>query len=238
MLLEVKDLNTYYGDSHALQDMGLAVKDGEIVALLGRNGMGKTTTLKSIMGLLKPKSGIVSFQGKNITGFAPYKVAKTGIGYVPEERRIFPTLSVQENLKMGIKHGKKAKTGGTNLWTFKRIYKHFPFMKERSNQKGALLSGGEQQMLTIARTLMGNPDLLLVDEPTEGLAPVMVAEVRDVLAEINKAGVSILLVEHNLKVALSLANRVYLMGKAHLGFSGTVKELEGQPDIRAKYLEV
>lgn len=238
MLLEVKNLNTYYGDSHALQDMTLEVKDGEIVALLGRNGMGKTTTLKSVMGLLKPKSGTVFFQGKNITGFAPYKVAKAGIGYVPEERRIFPTLSVQENLKMGIKHGRKFKNGGQNQWTFERIFKHFPFMKERSNQKGALLSGGEQQMLTIARTLMGNPELLLVDEPTEGLAPVMVEEVREVLADINKAGVSILLVEHNLKVAMSLADRVYLMGKAHLGFSGTKDELEARPDIRAKYLEV
>jgi branched-chain amino acid transport system ATP-binding protein len=238
MLLEVKNLNTYYGDSHALQDMTLEVKDGEIVALLGRNGMGKTTTLKSVMGLLKPKSGTVFFQSKNITGFAPYKVAKAGIGYVPEERRIFPTLSVQENLKMGIKHGRVFKNGGQNQWTFERIFKHFPFMKERSNQKGALLSGGEQQMLTIARTLMGNPELLLVDEPTEGLAPVMVEEVRDVLADINKAGVSILLVEHNLKVAMSLADRVYLMAKAHLGFSGTRNELEARPDIRAKYLEV
>jgi len=238
MLLEVNNLNTYYGDSHALQDMTLEVKDGEIVALLGRNGMGKTTTLKSVMGLLKPKSGTVFFQSKNITGFAPHKVAKAGIGYVPEERRIFPTLSVQENLKMGIKHGRGFKNGGQNQWTFERIFKHFPFMKERSNQKGALLSGGEQQMLTIARTLMGNPELLLVDEPTEGLAPVMVAEVRDVLADINKAGVSILLVEHNLKVAMSLADRVYLMAKAHLGFSGTRDELEARPDIRAKYLEV
>lgn len=238
MLLEVKDLNTYYGDSHALQDMSLDVKDGEIVALLGRNGMGKTTTMKSIMGLLKPKSGTVMFQGKNVTGFAPYKVARAGVGYVPEERRIFPNLPVLDNLKMGIKHGKQFRSGGRNQWTFERIYKHFPFMKERANQKGALLSGGEQQMLTIARTLMGNPELLMVDEPTEGLAPVMVEEVRDVLAEINKTGVSILLVEHNLKVALYLADRVYLMGKAHLGFTGTVEELEAQPEIKAKYLEV
>jgi branched-chain amino acid transport system ATP-binding protein len=238
MLLEVKDLNTYYGDSHALQDMSVNVKDGEIVALLGRNGMGKTTTMKSIMGLLKPKSGTVIFQGKDITGIAPYKVARAGIGYVPEERRIFPNLPVLDNLKMGIKHGREFKSGGRNQWTFERIYEHFPFMKQRSSQKGALLSGGEQQMLTIARTLMGNPDLLMVDEPTEGLAPVMVQEVRDVLAEINTADVSILLIEHNLKVALSLANRVYLMGKAHLGFTGTVEELEAQPEIKAKYLEV
>jgi branched-chain amino acid transport system ATP-binding protein len=161
-----------------------------------------------------------------------------GVGFVPEDRRIFPNLSVLDNLKMGIKHGKDFKSGGQNEWTFERIFEHFPFMKERTNQKGALLSGGEQQMLAISRTLMGNPDLLMVDEPTEGLAPVTVKEVRDILEEINKAGVSILLVEHNLKVAMSLADRVYLMGKAHLGFSGTIEELEAQPEIKTKYLEV
>jgi branched-chain amino acid transport system ATP-binding protein len=227
-----------YGESHVLQDMSVAVRDGEIVALLGRNGMGKTTTLKSVMGLVKPKSGTVIFQGKDITGISPYKIAKVGVGFVPEDRRIFPNLSVLDNLKMGIKHGKDFKSGGQNEWTFERIFEHFPFMKERTNQKGALLSGGEQQMLAISRTLMGNPDLLMVDEPTEGLAPVTVKEVRDILEEINKAGVSILLVEHNLKVAMSLADRVYLMGKAHLGFTGTLEELEAQPEIKTKYLEV
>jgi len=238
MLLDVKGLNTYYGESHVLQNMSVAVEKGEIVALLGRNGMGKSTTMKSIMGLVKPKSGTVLFQGKDITSYPPYKTAKAGIGYVPEERRIFPNLSVLDNLKMGIKHGAAAKTAGRNRWTIERIFKHFPYMKGRTHQKGALLSGGEQQMLAIGRTLMGNPDLLLVDEPTEGLAPVMVQEVRDILKQINEAGVSILLVEHNLKVALSLADRVYLMGKAHLGFTGTKAELEARPDIRAKYLEV
>jgi len=238
MLLEVKGLNTYYGESHVLQDMTVAVDNGEIVALLGRNGMGKSTTLKSIMGLVKPKSGTVLFQGKNITAFPPYKTARIGIGYVPEERRIFPNLSVLDNLRMGIKHGAAAKTAGRNKWTIDRIFEHFPFMKARTHQKGALLSGGEQQMLAIGRTLMGNPDLLLVDEPTEGLAPVMVLEVRDILREINKTGVSILLVEHNLKVAMSLADRVYLMGKAHLGFTGTKEELDARPDVRAKFLEV
>lgn len=238
MLLDVNGLNTYYGESHVLQNMSVAVDKGEIVALLGRNGMGKSTTLKSILGLVRPKSGTVIFQGKDITKFPPYKTAKAGIGYVPEERRIFPNLSVLDNLKMGIKHGLAAKTAGRNKWTIERIFDHFPFMKARTHQKGALLSGGEQQMLAIGRTLMGNPDLLLVDEPTEGLAPVTVKEVRDILEEINKAGVSILLVEHNLKVAMSLADRVYLMGKAHLGFTGTKAELEERPDIRAKYLEV
>ena len=238
MLLQVKDLNTYYGESHVLQNMTVDVHDGEIVALLGRNGMGKSTTLKSILGLVIPKSGTVIFQGKDITKFPPYKTARTGIGYVPEERRIFPNLTVLENLNMGIKHGAAAKTDGRNKWTIERIFEHFPYMKGRIHQKGALLSGGEQQMLAIGRTLMGNPDLLLVDEPTEGLAPVMVQEVREILKQINESGVSILLVEHNLKVAMSLADRVYLMGKAHLGFTGTKAELEARPDIRAKYLEV
>ncbi len=238
MLLEVKDLNSYYGDSHVLQDMKLDVGNGEIVALLGRNGMGKSTTLKSIMGLVRPKSGSIIFQGKQITGLRPHKVANAGIGYVPEDRRIFPNLTLLDNLKMGIKHGRRAKAPDKNRWTVERMFEHFPFMKARTHQKGALLSGGEQQMLAIGRTLMGNPDLILVDEPTEGLAPVMVEEVCDVLAQINRAGVSILLVEHNLKVALSLANRVYLMGKGHLGFAGTVEELESRSDIRRKYLEV
>jgi branched-chain amino acid transport system ATP-binding protein len=238
VLLEIKNLNTYYGDSHALQDMALEVGNGEIVALLGRNGMGKSTTLKSIMGLVRPKSGSVIFQGKQIAGLRPHKIAKAGIGYVPEERRIFPTLTLLDNLKMGIKHGRGARIAGKNRWTVERIFEHFPFMKTRTHQKGALLSGGEQQMLAIGRTLMGNPDLILVDEPTEGLAPVMVNEVRDVLAQINQAGVSILLVEHNLKVALSLASRAFLMGKGHVGFTGTVEELESRADIRRKYLEL
>ena len=238
MLLEVKNLNAYYGDSHVLQDMRLEVNNGEIVALLGRNGMGKSTTLKSIMGLVRPRSGSILFQGKQISGLRPHQIARVGLGYVPEDRRIFPNLTVLDNLRIGIKHGRGVKSRDVSKWTVQRICEHFPFMQARTHQKGALLSGGEQQMLAIGRTLMGNPELILVDEPTEGLAPVMVAEVRDVLAQINQAGVSILLVEHNLKVALSLASRVYLMGKGHLGFTGTVEELESRPDIRRKYLEV
>lgn len=237
MLLEVQDLNTYYVTSHVLQNVSLSVNNGEVVALLGRNGMGKSTTLKSIMGLVKPKSGTVTFQGKNITALPPFKVARAGIGYVPEERRIFPHLNVLDNLEMGIKGGKQST--GEGAWTVERIFEHFPLLKKRAKQQGRFLSGGEQQMLTIGRALMGNPSLLLVDEPTEGLAPLMVMEVRDILEELNtKAGVSILLVEHNVQVAMSLANRIYLMGKAHIGFSGTKEELEANKGMREKYLEI
>jgi len=238
MLLEVKDLNTFYGASHVLQGLSINVDQGELVALLGRNGMGKSTTLKTIMGLVKPRSGSVSFDGKDITGFPPFKAAQAGLGYVPEERRIFPELTVHDNLLLGIKGGKIKNPDDPNVWTTDRIYSHFPKLAERCGSQGRFLSGGEQQMLSIGRSLMGNPKLLLVDEPTEGLAPIMVQEVRNVLEEINKAGVSILLVEHNLKVALSLAHRVYLMGKAHVGYSGTVEELRSAPEVRSKYLEV
>lgn len=239
MLLEVKDLNTFYGESHVLQGLSLNVAKGELVALLGRNGMGKSTTLKTIMGLVKSKTGHVFFEGVDITGLPPYKAARAGIGYVPEERRIFPELTVYDNLMLGIKGGKIKNPNDPNVWTIDRIYSHFPKLGERCNQQGRFLSGGEQQMLSIGRSLMGNPRLLLVDEPTEGLAPIMVQEVRNVLEEINKkAGVSILLVEHNLKVALSLAHRVYLMGKAHIGYQGSVEELRNNNEARAKYLEV
>jgi len=200
--------------------------------------MGKSTTLKTAMGLVRARSGTVTFDGREITGDAPYKVARAGIGYVPEERRIFPDLSVLDNLSLGIKGGKVANPGDPQVWTIDRIFHHFPRLQERKDQKGRFLSGGEQQLLAIGRSLMGNPRLLLVDEPTEGLAPLMVKEVRNVLYEINQAGVSILLVEHNLKVALSLAHRVYLMGKAHIGFKGTVQELKEDRAAREKYLEV
>ncbi|MFZ5569242.1 MAG: ABC transporter ATP-binding protein [Thermodesulfobacteriota bacterium] len=235
MLLEVEDLQSYYGSSHVLQGAALAVDSGEIVGLLGRNGMGKSTTLKSIMGLVRPKGGSVRFQNRDITGWEAYRVARAGIGYVPEERRIFSNLTVLENLRMGAKPGIPSCGSG---WTLEKLYHHFPFMKDRSAQKGAHLSGGEQQMLAIARALMGNPQLLLVDEPTEGLAPLMVREVRDVLANINKAGVSILIVEHNLKVALSLVSRLYLMGKGSIGFAGTVEELHKRPEIQEQYLSL
>lgn len=237
MHLEVNDLNTFYGLSHALNNVSLNIKKGEVVALLGRNGMGKSTTLKSIMGLMKPKSGKIMFNQKNICGLSPHKIARAGIGYVPEERRIFPTLSVLDNLRMGIKGG-RLDSSSPEAWTFEKIFHYFPFMRDRTHQKGGHLSGGEQQMLTIGRALMGNPGLLLVDEPTEGLSPAMVDTVRDILLDVRKSGVSILLVEHNFKMAMSVADRVYLMGKAHIGYSGTVEELANDPKTRTRFLEV
>jgi len=237
MLLDVKELNTYYGESHALQDIFINVDEGEIVALLGRNGMGKSTTLKSVMGLVKSRSGKVVFDGQDITGRRPHKVARAGIGYVPEERRIFPNLTVLENLLIGVKGG-EVDSSGPNAWTVERVYGHFPFMKNRAKQKGGVLSGGEQQMLTIGRTLMGNPKLLMVDEPTEGLSPIMVKEVKDLLGEIGKTGTSILLVEHNFRMAISLAKRVFVMGKAQIGYSGTTDDLKANPAITERYLEV
>lgn len=237
MLLEVNDLNTYYGASHVLQGISLNVGEAEIVCLLGRNGMGKSTTLKSIMGLVMPKSGSVVFKGQDIARLPAHKTARVGVGYIPETREIFPNLTVTDNLLLGIKKGKVSHEVA-DTWELDRIYEHFPVLKERCNNKGFQLSGGEQQMLTIARTLMGNPELLLIDEPTEGLAPVMIEEVRNILLEINKAGVAILLVEHNIKEALVLAHRLYLMGKAHIGFEGTPEDLGKQPEVKRQYLEV
>ena len=238
MLLEVKDINTYYGDSHVLQGVSLQVREGETVALLGRNGMGKSTTLKSIMGLLKPRSGKILFKGRDITRLSLFKKAREGMGYVPEERRIFPHLSIQENLLIGSRTQSASQASAESAWDLDRVYHHFPVLKERCAMSGAFLSGGEQQMLSIARALMGNPDLLLVDEPTEGLAPIMVQRVAAIIREIAEAGVSILLVEHNLNVAMALADRVYLMGKAHIGYEGTNEDLEKNPEIRNEFLEV
>jgi branched-chain amino acid transport system ATP-binding protein len=237
MLLQVKDLNAHYGPSHVLQGISLNIADGELVALMGRNGMGKSTTLKTIMGLVKPTSGSVLFQGTEMAGLSPYQIARAGIGYVPEERRIFPDLTVLDNLMLGIKGGKIKNPNDPNTWTIERIFHHFPKLAERTHQPGGRLSGGEQQMLAIGRSLMGNPKLLLIDEPSEGLAPIMVQEVRNVLEEINKAGVSVLLVEHNMKVALSLAHRVYLMSKACIGCEAAPVEVRDNHELRAKYLE-
>jgi branched-chain amino acid transport system ATP-binding protein len=235
MVLEIRDLNTFYEQSHILQGVSLGVEHGEIVCLLGRNGVGKTTTLKSIIGFVKPRSGQVLFKGQEITGFPPHEIAKLGVGFVPEDRRIFPTLTVRENLIMGIKPGQKNKEEG---WTIEKVYQYFPALEARDKQKGKHLSGGEQQMLTIARTLMGNPEVLLIDEPTEGLAPKIVETVEQVIKEIHQHGIPILLVEQNMRVALRLAERIYVMAKGKVVFQGTRQELKEAHEVRQKYLEV
>ncbi len=235
MLLGLKDLNTYYEQSHILQGVSLNVDNGEIVCLLGRNGVGKSTTLKSVIGLVRPRSGEVLFKGQNVAGLPTHKIAQKGVGYVPEERRIFGPLSVRENLLMGIKPRQKADGDG---WTIDRIYKYFPALQVRDKQRGGHLSGGEQQMLTIARTLMGNPEVILIDEPTEGLAPKIVETVEQVIQDIHKHGIPILLVEQNMRVALRLAGRIYVISKGKIVFQGTSQDLEKAQDVREKYLEV
>jgi branched-chain amino acid transport system ATP-binding protein len=235
MLLELKDLHTYYQESHILQGISLNVDQRDIVCLLGRNGVGKTTTLKSTIGLVKPRSGEVLFKGKNVSGTPPYTIAKLGVGYVPEDRRIFPTLTLRENLLMGIKSGQKGNRDG---WTIEKVYKYFPALQAKEKQKGGHLSGGEQQMLTIARTLMGNPEVLLIDEPTEGLAPLIVDTVEEVIQDIHQQGIPILLVEQNMRVALRLAERIYVISKGKIVFQGTCQELRDAQEIREKYLEV
>ncbi|HVP79145.1 MAG TPA: ABC transporter ATP-binding protein [Thermodesulfobacteriota bacterium] len=235
MLLEIREINTFYGESHILQGISLNVDSGETVSILGRNGVGKTTTLKSIIGLLIPRSGSILFDGREISGLPPYEIANIGIGYVPEDRRIFPKLTVRENLLIGIKPGQKREKEG---WTVEKFYDYFPNLKDRDKQKGAYLSGGEQQMLTIARSLMGNPGILLLDEPTEGLAPKIVARLEEVIQDIHQHGVAILLVEQNMQVVLRLATRLYVMSKGTIVFDGTAQELEKGHGIRQKYLEV
>jgi branched-chain amino acid transport system ATP-binding protein len=235
MLLEIRDLNTYYEESHILQGVSLDVGNEEIVCLLGRNGVGKSTTLKSVIGLVKPRSGEVSFKGRNVAGMPPHTIAKLGVGYVPEERRIFPPLTVRENLLMGIKPGERAKGG---RWTVDKIYKYFPVLGARDNQRGGHLSGGEQQMLTIARTLMGNPEVIMIDEPTEGLAPLIVKTVEKVIQNIHHYGTPVLLVEQNMRIAMRLAGRFYIISKGKIVFQGTGRELEEAHEVRERYLEV
>jgi branched-chain amino acid transport system ATP-binding protein len=235
MLLEIRDLNTYYEESHILQGVSLDVGNEEIVCLLGRNGVGKSTTLKSVIGLVKPRSGEVSFKGRNVAGMPPHTIAKLGVGYVPEERRIFPPLTVRENLLMGIKPGERAKGG---RWTVDKIYKYFPVLGARDNQRGGHLSGGEQQMLTIARTLMGNPEVIMIDEPTEGLAPLIVKTVEKVIRNIHHYGTPVLLVEQNMRIAMRLAGRFYIISKGKIVFQGTGRELEEAHEVRERYLEV
>jgi branched-chain amino acid transport system ATP-binding protein len=234
VFFEIKDMHTFYGESHILHGVSLEIEKGEIVALLGRNGVGKSTTLKSIMGLARPRRGSVQFKGQEIVGLRPHKICRLGVGYVPEERRIFPHLTVRENLLIGLKLDQKV----DDPWTIEKVYGYFPQLEQRAGQKGSHLSGGEQQMLTIGRTLMGNPEVLLVDEPTEGLAPLLVRMVVDILQSIHDKNGSILLVEQAMDVALSLANRAYVMSKGEIVFRGTGKELQDNEGVRKRYLEV
>jgi len=237
MILELKGINTFYEKSHILHDVSMYVKKGEVVGLLGRNGVGKSTTLKSISGVVVPRTGSILFNGKEVVGLKPHQITRLGVGYVPEERRIFPILTVHQNLLLGQKPGKlhnQIKEG----WSIERAYALFPQLRARQTSKGGHLSGGEQQMLTIVRTLMGNPELLLLDEPTEGLAPMLVDTVSDVVREIHKAGVSILLVEQGFEVILDLTTRAYVMSKGQIVFGGTSQELADNREVREKYLEV
>ncbi|MBC7359726.1 MAG: ABC transporter ATP-binding protein [Desulfacinum sp.] len=236
-MLEVRDIHSYYGKSHILHGVSMTLNEGEMVCLLGRNGVGKSTTLKSIMGMVRPRSGSIRFQGRELIGLQPYQVARLGVGIVPEERRIFGSLTVEENLLIGRKSPADGEDG-TQAWTLERVYQVFPRLHERRTNKGRHLSGGEQQMLTVARTLMGNPRLILVDEPTEGLAPLIVQDVLHMLAEVRRSGVTVLMVEQNFKAAVQVADRFYVMGKGRIVFQGDVEALLAADEVRKTYLEV
>jgi branched-chain amino acid transport system ATP-binding protein len=238
MLLDVRDLHSYYGKSHILQGVSLSLERGETVCLLGRNGVGKTTTLKSIMGMVPPARGQVLLEGKDLAGLLPYQIARMGVGIVPEERRILPSLTVHENLLIGMKPPANRNTATQEIWDPDRAYGIFPRLAQTRDHMGNQLSGGEQQMLSVARTLMGNPRLILVDEPTEGLAPLLVKAVMEMLADIQQSGVTILLVEQNLKAAVGVATRFYIMGKGKIVFEGDRAALDAAEEIRRRYLEV
>jgi branched-chain amino acid transport system ATP-binding protein len=237
MLLEVHGIHSYYEKSHILHGVSLKLEKGELVCLLGRNGVGKSTTLKSIMGIVQPREGSVLFSGQELIGKEPYQISRMGIGFVPEDRRIFRSLTANENLLMGIKR-EKNEASSKQGWTIQKVYEAFPQLKERKNSKGAHLSGGEQQMLTVARTLMGNPELMLIDEPTEGLAPIIMKDVLDMLSAIRESGVAILMVEQNFKAAIKIADRFYIMSKGQVVFEGDGPTLLAAEDVRRQYLEV
>jgi branched-chain amino acid transport system ATP-binding protein len=226
----VEDLHAFYGLSHVLFGISLRAKHGEVVALLGRNGAGKSTALRSIMGLLPPRSGRVVFDGEDITGWPPHRISQRGLGFVAEDRRIFADLTVHENLEVGRRPG--------SHWTHEAIYGFFPVLGERREQSGGTLSGGEQQMLAIARTLMGGPRLLLLDEPSEGLAPVVVRTLLERLLALKQQGQAILLSEQNLRFATRLADRAYILEQGHVRYAGTIAELTADEGVRQAYLMV
>jgi branched-chain amino acid transport system ATP-binding protein len=229
-MLDVKHIHTYYGLSHILFDVSLNVNKGEVVGLLGRNGAGKSTTMRSIMGLTPPKQGEILFNGESITGIKPYQLFRKGIGYVPDDRRVFADLSVEDNLE--IVHSR------TSEWNPNRVYSLFPALREIKMRRAGHLSGGEQQMLTIARALMGSPDLLLLDEPTEGLAPLIVRDLEEQIIRLKNAGISILLSEQNIRSALKMITRAYVIDNGHIRFEGSVAELETNEEVKKKYLMV
>ena len=231
-MLQVAELNAYYGKSHILQGVTFHIEEGEIVSLLGRNGVGRSTTCKAIMGDVAP-FGQVQFKGQEIAGKKPHEIALLGIGYVPENRDIFPALTVKQNMELGMK-----KAGVEGRWKMKDLFEMFTNLARRADTAGGVLSGGEQQMLTMCRTLMGDPDLIMIDEPTEGLAPKMVEQVALLLREIASRGLSVLLVEQKLSIALDISHRVYVMGHGHMVFEGTPADLRDRADIREEWLEV
>jgi branched-chain amino acid transport system ATP-binding protein len=231
-LLEVDDLHAYYGKSHILRGVNFRVHANEIVSLLGRNGVGRSTTIKALMGDVPPR-GSIRFKGEEIAGLKPHAIARKGLGYVPETRDIFPGLTVRQNLVLGEKPGQVQ-----GRWTMQDMFQTFPLLRERAETLAGVLSGGEQQMLTICRTLMGDPDLIMIDEPTEGLSPMMVEHVGALLKEIVKRGVSILLVEQKLTIALKISARLYVMGHGRLVFEGAPAELMAASAVRKEWLEV
>jgi len=235
-LLAVEDLHAYYGEAHILQGVSLTIAAGEVVTLIGRNGAGKTTTLKSIMGLVPPR-GRISFNGRELAGLATHDIARGGIAYVPEERRILPNLSVAENLRLGILGAGRA-AAADNGAALEEVLTYFPRLRERYEQQGKSLSGGEQQMLAIARGLVARPKLMLVDEPTEGLSPLLVESLTGILGEINRRGTTILLVEQILEVALALSHRLYVIDQGRIQFEGTPDALRADPEIQQRFLGV
>jgi branched-chain amino acid transport system ATP-binding protein len=234
VLLEVNHIDTYYGIFQAIFQVSLEVSKGEAVCLLGRNGAGKTTTLTSIVGLNRPKSGVIRYEGLEITGKKPYQIARLGIGLIPEDRWVFSGLSVKENLEMGI--GKKRGQGG--IFNLERIYGLFPKLKQMENRNGGTLSGGEQQMLTVGRTLMGNPELVLLDEPTAGLAPLVAQHLADQISSLKQEGLSILLTEQNALLAMGISERAYIMDKGAIVYEGSIGKLREEDQAMRQYLGV
>jgi branched-chain amino acid transport system ATP-binding protein len=234
-MLEIRDLHSYYGLSHVLQGISMTVPSGQVIALLGRNGMGKTTLVRSIMGLRPPeiRGGSIRYNGQELVGRPPYEISRLGISLIPQGRRVFPSLTVEENLRIA---WRPPRDGRGETWTVERVYELFPRLAERRSQRAKTLSGGEQQMLAIGRALMGNPELLLLDEPSEGLAPLLVQLLRDQLMSLKQTGLAMLLVEQNVHLALALADEVYLIEKGVIVYHGTPLELRARPELLERYL--